>query len=259
MFRKILSKIPFSWILYVKSILFPKEYIILRRKDLTYATDNLYTRNNADFMADPRFVKAYAYSKALGQDLMPPAGMEWRVYVMCWLANSVIKLPGDFVACGVYTGFCDRAIIEYTNFQASGKTYFLLDTFQGLDTRFSSKSEVERYQKYKKRDDLYERVQETFKDFSVKIIKGSVPETLQLVQTDQISFLSVDMNTALPERQALDFFWDKITPGGIILLDDYGSPGCLHQKSEHDDFAKRHHVEILTLPTCQGVIFKPLL
>ena len=46
--------------------------------------------------------------------------------------------------------------------------------------------------------------------------------------------------------------------GGIIILDDYGyADGHTPQRLAHDAFAKSKNVEILILPTCQGLIIKP--
>ncbi|TMQ64866.1 MAG: hypothetical protein E6K78_08665 [Candidatus Eisenbacteria bacterium] len=65
------------------------------------------------------------------------------------------------------------------------------------------------------------------------------------------------MNAVLPEVAALEFFWDRLVKGGIIVLDDYGYPGCLEQKEAHDHFAASKGVKVLSLPTCQGLILKP--
>jgi hypothetical protein len=46
--------------------------------------------------------------------------------------------------------------------------------------------------------------------------------------------------------------------GGVIVLDDYGWGGYhMEQKLGFDQFAARRDVDILSLPTGQGLIFKP--
>jgi hypothetical protein len=66
------------------------------------------------------------------------------------------------------------------------------------------------------------------------------------------------MKCVQPEIEALEFFWNKMAPGGIIILDDYGYANKFHhQKAAHDLFAKSKGVQILSLPTCQGVLIKP--
>ena len=60
-----------------------------------------------------------------------------------------------------------------------------------------------------------------------------------------------------PEIAAAHFFWDKIVPGGVVILDDYGFKGHEEQKAAFNEFAKQKNVPILQLPTGQGIIFKP--
>lgn len=241
----------------------PNLYHMLPKAKLTYAYDQLYSFHNCDFINDPKFRQAYELGKATDTDGAVLCGTEiyWRMHVICWAAAQAMHLDGDFVDCGVNTGIFARAVIDYTGFAESSKTYYLLDTFAGLDPRYSSQGELDRdmNQKYNgRKDTLYEQVLETFKGFPVKIIKGAVPDTLPEVTAARIAYLSVDMNCVQPETDALHYFWDRIVPGGIIILDDYGYCNAyMDQKHAHDAFARSKGVEILTLPTCQGMIIKP--
>ena len=180
---------------------------------------------------------------------------------MCWCATHAKNLEGDFVDCGVNTGIFSRAVINYIDFPKTNKKYYLMDTFSGMDERYSTPKEMERHEKmgYGKDENLlYNQVKETFKDFNVEIIKGAIPETLHLVKTKKVCYLSIDMNCVEPEIEALEFFWNKMVCGGIIILDDYGYANKHdEQKKTQDAFARRKGVEILTLPTCQGLIIKP--
>ncbi len=45
--------------------------------------------------------------------------------------------------------------------------------------------------------------------------------------------------------------------GALVLLDDYGFYNHIEQKKAFDIFAKKKNVEILTLPTGQGLLIKP--
>ena len=243
----------------------PDQYLILPRAGITYASDMLYSFHNCDFIHEDRFKRAYALGKAtdVNNTVLSNTEIYWRVHILCWAASQAQHLEGDFVDCGVNTGIFSRAVIDYIDFNKTGKTYYLLDTFEGLDERYSTPLERERElnKKYNiHKDALVEQVQETFKEFKVKIIKGPVPETLSQVPASPIAYLSIDMNCVQPEVAALNFFWDKMVPGGIIILDDYGYCNAfMEQKHAHDEFARTHGVEILTLPTCQGMIIKPFL
>lgn len=240
-----------------------KENHILPKAQITYSNDLLYTFHNADFLKDPLFVESYELGKNTdGGTLLKDYDIQWRIHVLCWAAKHAMHLEGDFVDCGVNTGIFARAVINYSNFELSNKKYFLLDTFNGLDKKYSSENELKRnsllgYEK-ENSDLLFDQVTDTFKDFNVKIIRGSVPETLQYVDSHKISYLSIDMNCVAPEVAALEFFWDRMVSGGIIVLDDYGYANMHNeQKEAQDKFAISKGVQILSLPTCQGIIIKP--
>ena len=224
---------------------------------LTYDTDGLTTSNNSDFKNDPLFKKAYNAAKSTNP--WPGFTLQWRVYIICYYANHVKDLEGDFVECGVNTGAYARALIEYINFNSLKKTFYLFDTYEGLPDFLVSEAEliagIDGYlgNHYK---NVYEQVKETFKPFKTKIIKGVVPETLSQFIGDKVCFLSIDMNIVKPEIAAANFFWDKLVVGGVMVLDDYGFPMHINQKLAFDDFAKKHNQNILSLPTGQGILVK---
>ena len=224
---------------------------------LTYDTDGLVTSNNADFITEERFKKAYAAASATKP--WPGFTLQWRVYMVCWFADRVKGLEGDFVECGVNTGAYARAVIEYINFNSTGKMFYLLDTFEGFPNEQITEREKQLGLEFYGGDhykNVYEQVLDTFKDFNVKIIKGMVPQTLPLCKSEKIAFLSIDMNAVVPEIAAAEFFWDKLVKGGVMILDDYGFPMHIQQKNAFDQFAKTKSAEILSLPTGQGIIIK---
>ena len=233
-------------------------FLLLSRANITYEKDLLYTYNNADFLSDPLFQQAYAHVRRLDTSGITGSGIEWRIHVLCWAAYHASHLEGDFVDCGVNTGLFSRAVMEYVNFGSLDKRYYLLDTFTGLDPKYSSDYEMQRHHRIGYGGvDLFDQAKQTFSGFNTKIIKGPVPDTLPQVDTDKVAYLSIDMNCVLPEVAALEFFWDRMTRAGLIILDDYAYPGAEEQKHAHDRFAKSKGVQILTLPTCQGLIVKP--
>ena len=49
------------------------------------------------------------------------------------MGGCMLKLNGDFVQCGVETGYTARAIIEYVKFYKNlDKIFFLFDTYEGI-------------------------------------------------------------------------------------------------------------------------------
>lgn len=240
-------------------IIVSKDSLVLDKHKVTYQNDLLYTYHSCDFMKDPKFLESYELGKNTdGGMLLKDYDIQWRIHVLVWAANYAKNLEGDFADCGVSSGIFARAIINYIDFNSTGKTYYLLDTFQGMHEDYSSEEEMKAssilgYDK----EDKFEKVKKTFEPFNTKIIKGPIPETLSLVDSDKFAFISIDMNSVIPEVEALKFFWDRLVPGGIIVLDDHGYSNVTKpQEKAQNDFAKSVGAEVLYLPTCQGIIIK---
>jgi hypothetical protein len=228
-----------------------------------YGQDGLHSIHNHEFMEDADFVRAYSRGvKAAGSDY----NWHWRVHVGLWAATAATKLPGDFVECGVNRGFLSSAIMALLGWNACDRRFYLLDTFSGLDERYVSDEEkvagvLERNKAEIERG-FYtfdvEAVRENFSEWNnVEIIVGSIPDTLPQVRTERIAFLHIDLNCSPPEVAAAEAFWDRLTPGALVLLDDYAYSGYRSQKLGMDSFAKRRNVSVLSLPTGQGLIIKP--
>ncbi len=230
---------------------------------LTYATDGLYTTHNCDFMNSPQFQRAYAYGLL---NARPDIAIQWRVHTAMWVASQCIQLDGDFVECGVHTGILSGAVLTWLDFgRFASKTCYLLDTFEGIPEGQISPSELalgvgNMNRKYPKGDTTYLGVVKKFSHWpNAKIVRGRVPQTLEHVKSERIAYLSIDMNAVEPEIAAAEHFWPRLVPGAMMLLDDYGWAPHIHQKQAFDQFATRHGIQIMSLPTGQGLIMKPHL
>ena len=223
---------------------------------LNYAHDGLYTIHNADFMKELSFKHAYERAKETGS--WGGLNIEWRVHICLWLASQGARLEGDFVECGTNRGGTATAILTYLaddrNFQK--KTFYCFDTFAGLPEKYSS--DKERKNTLGQYSDCFADVQKHFSDFpQVKLIKGAIPETLDHFVPGKIAFLHIDMNSVIPEIAAVRHFWPYLVSGAYMLLDDFAWDVCNEQREAFIDFARTQKVEILWLPTGQGLIQKP--
>jgi hypothetical protein len=64
------------------------------------------------------------------------------------------------------------------------------------------------------------------------------------------------MNNAAAEIGALEALFERVSPGGMIVLDDYGYQGYRAQRdAERAWFAARGY-DVLELPTSQGVVIR---
>lgn len=214
----------------------------------TYNADGFTTIHNADFLSDPRFIAAYAKGlEGIPADIAGRTEIRWRAHTCCWAATQALALSGDFVECGVWYGILSRTMVEYTRFaQLPERRFYLVDTFGDLQT-----AGLEHYDR-----DIFPVVQERFSSYpNVHLIRGRVPAALASVEATRVAYLSIDMNGIEPERAALEHFYGRMVPGGIIYLDDYGQ-GFEGQKAMIDGFFADKPERVLHLPSGQGLIIK---
>ncbi len=230
-----------------------------------YARDGLISVHDHSFMQDSRFARAYARGvEAIGgEDIYH---WQWRIHVGLWAARTAARIHGDFVECGVNHGFLSSAIMHDLDWDQTGRQFYLLDTFAGLDPRQVSAAEVNAGALDKNTESLrsnfyvsgVESVRANFSEWkNVRIVQGAIPDTLAEVQSKRIAYLHIDMNCAPPEVAALTHFWDLLSDGAVVLLDDYAYFGFGAQKLAMDEFAARHDVAICSLPTGQGLLLRP--
>lgn len=228
-----------------------------------YDQDGLTSVHNHEFMQDPVFQAAYARGvQAVGIDY----NWHWRVHTGLWAASVAAKLPGDFAEFGVNRGFLSSAIMQMLDWNTTGRRFYLLDTFAGIDERYINEDDIEIGVVERNAHDIetgfytfdLDAVRANFAEWpAARIIAGAVPDTLDQIDSEQFAFAHIDMNCAPPEVAAADFLWPRLVPGGVILLDDYAYLGYRSQKLAMDKFAAGKGVSVLSLPTGQGLILKP--
>lgn len=228
-----------------------------------YANDAFISLHRHAFMEDPAFQRAYQRgARALGgQDWYE---WHWRAHIGLWAASNASRLDGDFVECGVSYGFLSSSIMEFLDWDRLGKTFYLLDTFAGIDPRYVTEREdvALKRSEVSLRNGMYvngvDGVRANFAQWkNQRIIVGPVPETLDQVDAPKVAFLHIDMNCAPPEVAALRFFWPRLSPGAFVLLDDYAYRGHEEQRLAMDALAEELEVPICALPTGQGLLIKP--
>ena len=230
-----------------------------RLADADYDADYLAVwEKSVDFLKEPRFQAAYR--AGIEADNRKALNIEWRVYTCCWAAAHAAHLAGDFVECGVNTGATSVAICNYIDFNVTGKSFFLFDTYEGIPE--TQMTETERPGRLAKQsaiyEDCYDQARRNFEPFpKAQLVRGEVPGTLDKVEIDRVCYLHLDMNIAYPERAALEYFWPKLSSGAPVVLDDYGWREFREQKLAIDDLVGPLGVSVMTLPTGQGLLLKP--
>lgn len=131
-----------------------------------------------------------------------------------------MKIPGDFAEVGVYKGDSARAI----HHMDPERTMHLFDTFEGFpekDLRVET-GEAATYTVRNFADTSKEKVLKIIgEDRHVVFHKGYFPETTEGLGNHVFALVNLDADLYAPTRYALDFFYPRLSPGGVILIHDY--------------------------------------
>lgn len=190
--------------------------------------------------------------KAVGYNPYPL----WKVVTYLYFAKQSEKVNGNYVELGVGKGFMSYAALAYRT-EDSARKFLLFDKFDSLMVdQISGVVFEERTNKHYAKN--VDEVKSIFKQFheGVIIVKGILPESIDLNLIDKISFLHIDLNAAVPEVESLRLLWNRVTPGGIIILDDYAQEGRKEQFNAINQLAKELNFDVFSLPTGQGIIIK---
>ncbi len=214
----------------------------------TYAGDNLFTyHRNLSFLDDTHFMKSFEAHAATDVE----KAVLWRMSTVLWGVRNGLRLEGDFVECACYKGTTIRIICDTVDFKNHPQRhYYLYDLFDH-DPSMPHHAMPEHSKQ------LFDSVQKRFSEFpNVTVTQGKVPEVLNLAAPEKIAFMHLDLNNATAEIGALEVLFDRMVPGAVLVLDDYGWLAYRAQKLAEDPWFEQRGYRVLELPTGQGIVIK---
>lgn len=219
-----------------------------------YRADGLATAHYCPFFDDPEFEALYA---EMVKSWVPGVDTRWRMWMLSSLAQQCQSLPGHFAEFGAWRGGCAYMILGRT-VVGDNHRFFLFDTFSGVPATRLTEREREHGLAGQLSDTSVQFVDELLAPWRPRytICPGDVFETLSTVGVGDLSFAHVDLNAAAPTRHALEFAYEHLIPGGIIVFDDYGALEYKDQRLTIDEFFDDLPEQPIALPTCQGFAIK---
>jgi len=139
--------------------------------------------------------------------------------------------------------------------------HHIFDSFEGLSEPTNIDLETRHGSKKWKKGDLAASIEETQKNLNIFqnifYYKGWIPDRFSEVANLQFALVHIDVDLYQPTYDCLEFFYERMVPGGIILCDDYGSSKCPGAKKAFDKFVSdKIELTVIHLPTGQGFIIK---
>lgn len=151
------------------------------------------------------------------------------------------NLPGDICECGVWRGGTSILMAQKLQALGSNKTVYMYDTFLGMteptqedkhsasgkpaiSTYLSSDRTTYNEWCYASLDDVTNNISSYDLSNVCRLIQGPVEETLldPTLIPNTISILRLDTDWYASTKIELQCLYHRVTPGGVILIDDYG-------------------------------------
>lgn len=155
-----------------------------------------------------------------------------KAYVLYLCAQNAIDIDGVYAELGVYKGAGSKLMLKGSR---SKKEILLFDTFEGLP---SSSSEYDsNWEEGGLGDVNLTDIKNFLKEDNFKFHKGYFPDSTKEIPNEvKFSFVHIDFDLYQSTIDGLEYSYSKISPSGIILIDDYGVLACPGVKKAVDDF-----------------------
>lgn len=184
-----------------------------------------------------------------------------RHYLIPQAIRQVRNVPGYVAEVGCYRGL--SAYITCSAMIAEGIScdFHIFDSFEGLSspnehdaTEFKSKKIVAGNTLACPEDQVRRNLARF--DF-VQYHRGWIPDCFPGVAEKTFRYVHVDVDLYQPTIDTLKFFWPRLSPRGVMLLDDNGTlffPGA--RKAIDEFFSERNDVVRFETPSGAGIAIK---
>jgi O-methyltransferase len=178
-------------------------------------------------------------------------------------------IPGAIVECGVWRGGSMHVVAR--TLLAIGDTsreLYLFDTFDGMtpptdkDVTYDGKPVADLLSSRPRTAQIWavaslEDVQQGFEAIPyprerIHFVQGPVESTLPGQAPDQIAILRLDTDWYESTRHELVTLYDRLSPGGVLIIDDYGS--YQGARAAIEEFLEETRARLLLLPIGPGRI-----
>jgi O-methyltransferase len=167
--------------------------------------------------------------------------------------KRILKIEGDIAEVGVFAGGSAKIIALASE---GKKPIHLFDTFEGIAEITPGLDSVG----IGDFSCTLENVQEFLKDFSqIAFYKGMFPQSLEKASgfsNKRFALVNLDVDTYATTKAGLEFFYPRMSRGGVIVVHDYHSSHCLGVKQAVDEYMTDKPDTVFDLWSTQVAIAK---
>jgi O-methyltransferase len=194
-----------------------------------------------------------------------------KLFALILAARHVSRhsIPGDIVECGVWRGgSMQAAALALLDCGDASRDLYLFDTFAGMpppgdrDLRHDGRPAAELLAIRPREHDVWAvatlaDVREGFSHVPypperVHFVEGLVEETIPARAPERIAILRLDTDWYESTRHELEHLYDRLSPGGVLVIDDYG--WWKGAREAVDEFVERSGARLLLLRMASGRI-----
>jgi len=181
---------------------------------------------------------------------------------------ATLALPGARVECGVYRGATALLLAHAWRSRRPdfrGNDLYLIDSFVG--TSASGEHDLipvrgadggtrhEPFFRVASADISAELVRGFFGDFPQALVcAGWIPQVFVTLPERDWAFVHLDVTLYEPTRAALEYFYPRLNPGGVIVCD--GSIFCPGAQKAWDEFCENENIAFVTLGNRESILIK---
>jgi O-methyltransferase len=163
------------------------------------------------------------------------------------------KVKGDFAELGVYKGESARLL----HLMAPDRTLHLFDTFEGF-TGTDLQPETGEAATYSTNNFADTSLNKVLKKIGgdqgkLKIHAGYFPESAAGLEETTFALVNLDADLYNPTKAGLEYFYPRLSPGGVILIHDYNHKWEGLVKAV-DDFAATIPEQHILLPDLDSTV-----
>lgn len=179
--------------------------------------------NYAPWISDYEFIKIF-------NEIKPNTLVDiYRCYELWEITEKICSLDNNahFIEIGVWRGGTAGIIGRKLSLLNSKADFYLADTFTGV----KKSSEKDTFYFDNEHGDTSNEIVKDFlqnKYGNYKILNGIFPEETSNLINEQIKFgfCHIDVDVYNSAKDIVDWIWDKLIIGGVIVFDDYGFHYC---------------------------------
>ncbi len=174
-----------------------------------------------------------------------------RLYALVLNIRQILdeNIAGDFAELGVYRGNSAAVLAHYA--RKSGRGVFLFDTFAGFDPRDLTGIDQSRAMEFA--DTSLAAVRHLVGEESVRYVPGYFPASLPPeLESRRFSLVHLDCDLYEPIKAGMEFFFPRLSPGGLMIVHDYASIYWDGVKKAVDDFLAARPERPILMPDRSG-------